>query len=142
MSPSTWLVLHLAATSFMTGVISICHWVHYPLMRLADKEQFTALCRSHQFRISWIVIPCMLFELVCAISLVLYVPQERTLGVSGLACLVGIWVSTATLQGPQHRRLLAGYDADRVAQLVRQNRWRVLLWWARLVIACILMLRA
>lgn len=125
----------------MTGVISICHWVHYPLMQLADKKQFVTFSRSHQFRISWIVIPCMLVELVCALWVLLYVPQEQTLSALGMACLVGIWVCTATLQGPQHRRLLAGYDSARLVQLVRHNRWRVLLWWARLVIACMMIAR-
>lgn len=138
MRVTDWLTLHLAATAFMTGVISICHWVHYPLMRLADPVQFSHFSHQHQRRISWIVLPCMLVELTSALWIVAFNSQQQTLGAVGLALLILIWLSTALVQSRQHLGLRDGYEAKRLDQLLRWNRPRLLLWWTRLAVAFLL----
>lgn len=140
MSIQFWLYLHLASTAFMTGVISICHWVHYPLMTLADQEQFPEFSRRHQRRISWIVVPCMAIELICALRIAGSVSQNMQLRWLGLALLAGIWISTTAVQSRQHHRLRDGYDKKVLDQLLRQNRPRVFLWWTRLAVAILLLI--
>jgi hypothetical protein len=53
----------------------------------------------------------------------------------GVGLLAIIWLSTAALQVPIHRRLLDGYDEAAVARLVRSNWVRTLAWTARAYIA-------
>lgn len=81
----------------------------------------------------------MLLELICALWILAFSPQDQTLGVVGFALLVGIWISTAWVQSRQHGQLRHGYNANLLDQLVQRNRLRLLCWWTRLAVAILLL---
>ncbi len=131
------LYLHAAATLFMTGLIWLVQVVHYPLFALVGTESFVAYAQAHQRRITPVVVPVMLLEVVTAIALVALLPagRPRIAAWIGLGLLAAIWLSTAFLQVPLHRRLLGGYDDATIARLVRGNWLRTFAWTLRAVLA-------
>lgn len=137
MSETTLLLLHAGATLFMTGLIWFVQVVHYPLFALVGDAGFRRYSVEHQRRTSWVVTPVMLLELATAIGLLLQLPAgpPRLAASIGLGLLGGIWLSTVLIQVPLHRRLLAGYDAHRIAQLVHSNWFRTFSWTLRSMLA-------
>ncbi len=130
--PLVFLV-HLGATLLMVGVIWIVQVVHYPLFAGVGAEGWPAYEAAHQSRITLVVGPLMVAELVTAVWLVLdrpaALPAEAV--VAG-AVLVGvIWASTAFLQVPLHAALGGAFDADAHGRLVATNWVRTLAWTAR-----------
>lgn len=128
-------LVHLGATLFMTGLIWFVQIVHYPLMKAVGRTEFEAYEQRHQRLTSLVVGPAMLLELGTAAWLVLDPPAGVSFGaaLAGLAMVGAIWLSTALVQVPLHRRLESGYDAAVIGRLSRSNWLRTLLWTARSV---------
>ncbi len=129
------LLLNLASTLAMTGIIWFVQVVHYPLFASVGADGFVRYEALHATRTGWVVAPLMLVEL--ATSLALLAPSLRPANVSATlawlaAGLVGvIWLSTGLLQVPLHNRLAQGFDAELVARLVATNWIRTVAWTAR-----------
>ncbi len=132
-SSNSILLLQLAATLVMVGLIWFVQLVHYPLFSQVGREKFQSYEAEHKRRVTWIVAPTMLLELVTAILLlwwrpVAVAPAEIWLGI-GL--LIAIWGITLCVQVPQHIALSLGYDEQVWQSLVRGNWWRTTAWSAR-----------
>ncbi len=135
------LSLHCASTLALFGLIWFVQVVHYPLFSLVGREHFVEYERLHQMRTTWVVAPLMSIEALTA-SLILVsnlTSPERTLAWFGWILLLLIWLSTAFLQVPLHRRLAAGYDSRTATRLVRSNWVRTIAWTVRGVVALMLM---
>ena len=135
------LSLHCASTLALLGLIWFVQVVHYPLFSLVGREHFVEYERLHQMRTTWVVAPLMSIEALTA-SLILVsnlTSPERTLAWFGWILLLLIWLSTAFLQVPLHRRLAAGYDSRTATRLVRSNWVRTIAWTVRGVVALMLM---
>lgn len=125
------LLLNLAATWALVGLVWVVQRVHYPGFAHVSPGQFAAFHAMHSKRIGTIVVPLMLIELVTAVWLAIDPPfAPRTFRLAALA-VAGIWASTSLLQVPSHRRLARGFDAAAHAALVRTNWIRTVLWTAR-----------
>ncbi len=137
------LMIQVAATWFMVGLIWLIQIVHYPLFAEVGLDTFSRYSARHQFLITWIVGPVMVAELLTAAILAWYPPSPPTsLWLkAGLALLLVIWVSTAVLQALQHGRLSAGFDLDRIHALVRWNWIRTIAWTARGLILLVVLQR-
>lgn len=133
MPATALLAAHTAATLAMTGLIWFVQLVHYPLFRLAARPSFAEFARQHQRRTTWVVLPLMSAEAFSAALLLLRQPGLWT--ATGAALLLIIWLSTALLQVPQHRRLSRGFDAAAARRLVMTNWLRTLAWTARAGVA-------
>jgi len=101
---------HVASTWFMVGLIWFVQLVHYPMMARADRAAFDDFEREHQRRTTWIVPPVMLVAAVTCFAMLPpfvggYMSPQGLLGTAAAALLIGVWVSTAALQVPDHRRL-------------------------------------
>lgn len=131
-----WLpALHLAATAVMTGVIWIVQLLVYPAFSRIDPGHFVEHHRRHAQRISCVVVPAMLLELVSGLMLLAMGGRGgQPLIVAGLVLLAVIWVSTFGLQVPAHRRLEAGFDAEAQRRLMGTNWIRTALWTVRLAL--------
>jgi hypothetical protein len=130
------LLTHATATLAMTGVIWFVQLVHYPLFRYASEGSFADFSVAHQRRTSWVVVPLMLIELGCALVIAVRPPEgSRTLALVGLALLAVIWLSTALVQVPLHRRLSRGLEPRAIHSLVQTNWVRTAAWSARAAVA-------
>ncbi|NBU42099.1 MAG: hypothetical protein EBS51_15135 [Planctomycetia bacterium] len=135
-SPETVLLVNLAATAFMTGLIWYVQVVHYPLMAGWPHDDFGRWEASHRDRTAAVVIPGMLLEGLTAMWLVARPPKGVApwLLIAGAGAFVAIWASTFFLQVPAHGMLTLGWDEGVHARLVATNWIRTVLWSARLVL--------
>lgn len=127
------LLVHLAATWYLVGLCWLVQRVQYPLMALVGREGFATYEAAHVARISPIVAPPMVIELVSGIALLLVAgPAFRhPLFLVSLGLLTAIWISTFALQVPLHGQLAAGFDPGTHASLVATNWLRTLAWTIR-----------
>jgi hypothetical protein len=139
-------VAQVAATLVMAGVIWFVQVVHYPLFARVGRAEFAAYEAEHTTRTSWVVGPPMLVEMVTATLALLpglrpeFFPMWAA--VAGEALVGVIWISTAALQVPLHRRLIQGFEAKAAARLVSSNWVRTMCWSLRAVLLLWVVARA
>lgn len=133
----TILLIHAAATLFMTGLIWFVQVVHYPLMARVGADGFQDYEAHHQRLTTRVVGPAMFIELGCAVWLVVDpVPGlPGWMAYVGLALLAVIWLSTVCLQVPRHKELERGFNIKAHRRLVNSNWLRTVAWSSRVVLA-------
>jgi uncharacterized membrane protein len=131
------LLVHAAATLFMTGLVWFVQVVHYPLFARVGEAGYARYQAEHMRRTGWVVAPAMLTELGSGIALLWLRPAA--VGAVwvwfGLALLAVVWASTALVQVPRHDRLVAGWDERAGRELVATNWLRTAAWSARALLA-------
>jgi hypothetical protein len=127
------VIFHAAVTWVLLGLILTIQTVHYPLFAQVGDAGWPAYEREHQTRITWLVGPLMLAELLSAGWLAWYPPVGLPVWSLwlGLALALAIWVSTGLVQSPLHGRLSVRFDARLHARLVGSNWLRTLAWGLR-----------
>lgn len=135
------VLLHAAATWLLVGLIWFVQVVHYPMLARLGPDGFDEHALFHVRRTSLVVAPAMLAEAGCASWLALAPPSPAAVAPTavGFALLLAVWLSTALLQVPCHRRLERGYDLAAARRLVGSNWIRTLAWTARGAIALLLL---
>ncbi|WP_207891060.1 hypothetical protein [Hymenobacter edaphi] len=124
------LLLNLAVTAYLTGVIWTVQLVHYPGFALVPAAGFPAFHQAHLKRMGWVVMAPMVAELLLAGA---WAWQARTGPAYGALALVGfIWAVTFGVSVPLHRQLAGGWSYAAVYGLVRTNWLRTLAWTLRL----------
>ncbi len=115
---------HTAATLYLVGVIWLVQLLVYPSMAHAG---------AHTSRITPVVAPAMIVELLTAIYLV-FAPLETIdyrFFWGGLILALIIWASTFLLQVPLHDQLAKGLNSNVQARLVLTNWLRTIAWTLR-----------
>ncbi len=135
------VLVQVASTLCMVGIIWFVQIVHYPLFALVGPDRFTQYERSHCGRITWVVGPLMVAELVTAVLLPWFLPAsaEVRLAWFGVAVLAAIWIVTYAVQVPQHARLSHAYDDQLQRRLVLGNWFRTIGWTLRGLVALVLL---
>ena len=135
MLPNNFVLLgHLIFTSIMTGVIWVIQIVHYPSFHFIEKELYTTFQKFHMSKISIIVIPIMLAELITGMMLFLDKSSKSPFLIISFVILVLIWLITGVFFSKAHNELMTGYQELVVNQLVVMNWIRTLLWTLRLLL--------
>ena len=135
MLPNNFVLLgHLIFTSIMTGVIWVIQIVHYPSFHFIEKELYTAFQKFHMNKISIIVIPIMLAELITGMMLFLDKSSKSPILIISFVILVLIWLITGVFFSKAHNELMTGYQELVINQLVAMNWIRTLLWTLRLLL--------
>jgi hypothetical protein len=127
-------LLHLTATSIMAGVIWVIQLLHYPYFHHLHRQNFTGLMQKHRLRISFIVIPVMLIELLTGAWLMYYSTTLKSFFLIGFLMIAAIWLSTFWFQVRAHNQIAGGYNSSAVTKLVKTNWIRTILWTARLIL--------
>lgn len=129
--------VHTASTLMMTGLIWFVQLVHYPLVRFVGENGFTRYQHEHMRRTTWIVAPLMIAEAISAVAIFFFIQGTiaKWMAAAGCVLLLCIWISTAALQVPCHRRLIAGFNANTAERLVATNWARTIAWTLRSMIA-------
>lgn len=125
-----WLIVQIMTCAFMTGLIWLIQLVHYPAFEWIAKDQFNSFHQFHSARISYIVGPIMLLELISAALLFINSQDKYFFGIN-LGLLVVIWLCTALLSVPQHNILSSSANSIAMTQLVLTNWPRTILWSLR-----------
>ena len=131
---SIWILLvHVAATFYMVGLVWFVQRVHYPLFAGVGPEVFASYQAAHLARTGPVVGPAMLLEGATGMVLVALPPPGVPIALPwiGLGLLLAIWMSTWMLQVPRHRELVAGFDTSAHRRLVATNWIRTTAWSMR-----------
>lgn len=130
-------VLQLAATMAMLGVIWVVQLCVYPRFVDLDREKFAGAHLRHCAGIGCVVAPLMMTELFSAIFLVWADSGGRVQWLV-LALTLGIFLSTAFIQAPCHRRLMQGFDEARCRSLTCGNWIRTGMWSVKALVVIVL----
>jgi hypothetical protein len=125
--------LNVISAFLLTGVIWTIQIVHYPSFHYIDKLSFTNFHNFHERRISIIVMPLMLIELITSIAL--YIHNMWSIIFALNLLIVGlIWCSTFFVQVPIHSILSKKKDKNLIEKLVNTNWIRTFLWSTRMLL--------
>lgn len=138
------LLTNVGATLLLTGLIWTIQLVHYPLFAQVGAAGFPAYEAEHSARITLLVMPLMLVELIAAGLLALAPPPGVRAGEAwlGLALVIAAWAVTFFVSVPQHTVLSSGFDAAAHRLLVQSNGLRTLAWSGRGVLMLVWLWRA
>jgi hypothetical protein len=129
---SNLLLVHAFTCFFLTGLIWTIQLVHYPSFAFVDPKLFSEFSSFHGFRISLIVVPLMVIELITAGMLLgLHEGGGKNLFTLNLIMVGLIWASTFFLSVPLHTKLSQGYDKSSIELLVLTNWPRTIIWSLR-----------
>ena len=134
----TLLLIHLAATLAMVGLIWFVQVVHYPLFSQIGHEDFRLYERSHQRLTTFAVAPLMLTEAITALMLPWFRPAliPMAAAVMGVLLVGTLWSFTFFWQVLAHQRLARSFDPTTHRRLVQSNWLRTIAWSARGVLVC------
>ena len=124
--------IHFLSTSLMVGIIWVIQLLHYPTFHFIKESDYVEFQHFHMQRISFIVVPVMIIELLSGFMLVYYF--RSNLLILCLIILLVIWLITFVFFTKLHQSLLDGYDKIIVDKLVQINWSRTVLWSLRLII--------
>ena len=124
--------IHFLSTSLMVGIIWVIQLLHYPTFHFIKESDYVEFQHFHMQRISFIVVPVMIIEILSGFMLVYYF--RSNLFILCLTILLVIWLITFVFFTKLHQSLLGGYDKIIVKKLVQINWSRTVLWSLRLII--------
>ena len=124
--------IHFLSTSLMVGIIWVIQLLHYPTFHFIEQSDYVEFQHFHMQRISFIVVPVMIIELLSGFMLVYYF--RSNLLILCLIILLVIWSITFVFFTKLHQSLLGGYDKIIVDKLVQINWSRTVLWSLKLII--------
>lgn len=132
----TLIILQIASTLIMLGVIWVIQLVQYPLFSHVNAENFPKYHAAHTFWITPVVAPTMIIELVTSILIVFYPPKNIDIKLLyvGLILTLVAWASTFFIQIPLHNKLANSFDANAHSGLVNTNWIRTIAWSLRTVL--------
>ena len=133
MTPDVLLLINVAATLFMVGLIWFVQVVHYPGFASVGIERFGEYHAAHVGRTTWVIAVPMFTEAATAALLTWNPPTSAAAPLywAGFALVILIWLVTATLLVPRHNQLANGFDASAHRSLVAANWVRTLAWTIR-----------
>lgn len=123
------IIFHAIVTFVLTGLIWVIQLVHYPMFQFLDLKNHSKAMQFHQQRISLIVVPLMLFELISGV----YLAYSQWAILSGfhainIALLLIIWVHTFGLMVPFHQTMSI-QPTIALLQKTLQHHWiRTMAW--------------
>jgi uncharacterized membrane protein len=124
---------HSGTTLYLVGVIWLVQLLVYPAMGHVGADGYAAYHNLHTSRITPVVAPAMIIELLTAIYFV-FVPDEAIdyrYFWCGLVLVLIVWASTFFVQVPLHEKLARGFDSDVQSRLVLTNWIRTIAWTMR-----------
>ena len=120
-------ILNTAVSWGLLILIWLVQIIIYPGFHRIPSANFVAYHRWYAFRISVVVMPLMLGEIVLLLCWWWGGAERSAAYIATLAVFV-VWLSTFGLQVPTHKRLQHGKDDDLIRRLVATNWIRTLAW--------------
>lgn len=129
----TLLVIHLAATLFMVGLIWTIHYVHYPLFANVGESTYASFQAAHIERIGKLLFVPWLTEGITLIGVLALAflgghRALRVLAVINGAAMAVVLVISGFWSAPAHAKLADGFDTSIHDQLMTVNLIRTLAW--------------
>lgn len=126
-------MVHLISTSIMVGLIWLIQVVHYPSFLFIDIEKYSKFQKFHMSRISYVVIPIMMIELLSGVYLFLFYTFSIYLIIE-LFILAITWILTGLFFSRMHTELVEKFNKNIINKMINLNWFRTCFWSIRLVI--------
>ena len=127
-----YLFLLIIFNSILVGVILMTQILSYPLLLKLGISNFYNYYNSYTKRISFIVIPLMIFEVLLSINLNITL-NNFYLSASNILLFV-VWGSTFFIQVPIHNKLSSNHSYVLINKLIYTNWIRTIAWICKLMI--------
>ena len=129
----TLLVIHLAATLFMVGLIWTIHYVHYPLFANVGDSTYASFQAAHVERIGKLLFVPWLTEGITLIGVLAlaFLGGHKALRVPAVingAAIAVVLVISGFWSAPAHAKLADGFDKSIHDQLMMVNLIRTIAW--------------
>ncbi len=99
----------------------------YPGFKYYSSEDLIKWHDKYTRRISFVVMPLMLGQLVLSTIILIYLPTVY--GIGTMVILLTIWLLTFLFFVPQHRDISKGkMSVNKLNLLIKTNWWRTALW--------------
>ena len=126
------LLANASVCLVLVGLIWTIQLVHYPLFARVGPDTWALFHAEHSARITVLVGPLMVAELLLAFGLIAVTPVEQRWTAWAAGALVGVvWISTMLVSVPIHGRIASFRDPEGIAALVRTNWIRTVAWTLR-----------
>lgn len=129
--------VHLFCFWSMFGVIWVIQMAHYPAFRFISSEQFVEFHQFHSQRITPIVGPLMMTELVSGSLLVFRHGDSPVFWINFLG-VIGIFIVTFAVSVPIHNQLSSGKNSAAIEKLILTNWLRTGIYSLRAIILIVL----
>ena len=123
-----FLIIQLAASAAMTGIIWMVQVAIYPLFARLGGATFDDYHTRYMNRVTYVIAPLMFIE-AASCAACLYLGDWQSM-VPTTLLLATVWASTAFVQVPQHAKL----TPKSVPALVRSNWIRTIAWTTRTIL--------
>ena len=127
---------NLAVSWGLLILIWLVQLIIYPGFHRIPREAFAAYHRWYVIRISSVVLPLMLVELILTVWWIRSDNYSLVSVLAGILVLI-VWLSTFVLQVPIHNRLKAGKEDREIRRLVATNWIRTAAWSLKAVVVSI-----
>ena len=129
----TLLVIHVAATLFMVGLIWTIHYVHYPLFANVGESTYVSFQSEHVERIGKLLFVPWLTEGITLLGILAlaFLGGHKMLRIPAVingAAMAVVLVISGFWSAPAHAKLADGFDTSIHDQLMTVNLIRTLAW--------------
>ena len=131
----TLLVIHLAATLFMVGLIWTIHYVHYPLFAYVGESTYASFQAEHVERVGKLLFVPWLTEGITLLGVLAlaFLGGHKALRIPAVingAAMAVVLVISGFWSAPTHAKFADGFDKSLHDQLMTVNLIRTLAWTA------------
>ena len=134
-------VLHIAVSWGLLVLIWLVQLILYPAFLRIPERQFTAYHRWYAMRITLIVLPLMIGEIILLMGW-WWMGTDRSAAYLATLAVIVVWLSTFRLQVPIHRRLQHGKDDTLIHRLVWTNWIRTAAWTLKAAVVTLVAIRS
>ena len=141
------VIVHLAASLFMVGLIWTIQYVHYPLFAYVGETTYASFQAEHVERIGRLLIVPWLSEGVTLIGIfaIAFIGKRkelRVLAVINAVAMAVVLVLSGFWSAPAHAKLADGFDESVHQQLMTVNLIRTFAWTVCGICAVLIVLSA
>lgn len=129
-------IANIAVTWGLLILIWLVQIIIYPGLARIPSVDFVKYHAWYVTRISMVVIPLMICEIILAIAWFFLQDNMFYANVAG-GLVILVWCSTFTFQVPIHKGLRAGKDKSKIRRLVTTNWIRTIAWSIKAVIVVV-----
>lgn len=129
---------NLCASVLMTGMVSFIQFVQYPLLKHISSYDFSCYFKKYITRISWVIYPIVIIEIIFATSLT-FLPLQSKLQYPILITyilLALITLNSFLIQAPLVQKLRFSFDEGLLTKIMFYNRLRFLSSVLRTIVLC------
>ena len=130
------LLVNILLASYLTGLIFVIQFVHYPSFKFIEEKNFLEFEKFHVQKISLIVMAPMILELISSIIMACLFPSFPS--ILSFICVFFIWASTIFLSVPLHEILKSKKCEKTIQKLILTNWPRAIFWPIRLLVLIII----